>query len=355
MTTETAIEAILNGENFFTCVLKGGCRMEKAACVIRRRNALTGWVAGSSSAPNKPGAQDTGCRDCAQGKQIEKEVSHGAVKAYQMRVGGHRKWDRKAMAKPGQIIEPSPEPAGKVCSRKECKHEGRPQSPDNFHKGSRKDGLCGYCKDCQRDLSEERKAKLAGLKKSLRERLDKAKDLNGQYGPMVTSEQPGPPTKVCPDPACEMKGESQPLDNFYANKGTPDGKSYHCKPCMRRRQKEYDQKRRVPKEGQVIEQPATDDKPITLTKRCNTCGTVKPVKDFSPSNTSKDGYMHICRSCFRGRQESGLHRENDVTLLKLNFEGHADLLAELSRVAAAEFRTVQAQAMVFIQRALARN
>jgi len=333
MTTETAIEAILNGDNFFKCH-SSGCRMEKAACVIRRRNAVQGWIVGKSS--TKPGTEDPTCRTCEQGKKIEKEVSPGAVKAYQMRVGGSRKWDKKAMEKPGQITEPE----WKVCSRKECRHEGRPQPADNFHKGSRKDGLCGYCKDCQRDMAEERKQKLAVLKKSLRDRLDRAAGIE-------PTAEPGP-TKVCPDPACPAERQPQPLDNFHRNKGTADGHAYHCKVCMLRRQKEYDQRRRnavKPKENEVTEKTE---------KRCNTCQTIKPIKEFSPSNTSKDGFMHICRKCCRDRQESGLRRENDVTLLKLNFNEHPDLLAELARVATVEFRTVQAQAMFIIERALAR-
>jgi len=338
--TETAIEAMLNGDSFFTCALKGGCRMEKAACVIRRRNAITGWVAGSSSSPNKPGAQDTGCRDCAQGKQIASEVSPGAVKAYQMRVGGNRKWDKKAMAKPWQILEPSPEPIGKVCSRKECKHGCKPQPLDNFHKGSGAGGKNGYCKDCQREMAEIRKDKLAGAKASLRERLDRAAGIAQEQHAHAAESKP---TKVCHDSGCEAKGAPQPLGNFHNNKATADGKAAYCKPCVLKRQKDYDQKRR----GVVKPYIVTPE-----TKQCNTCMEIKKIEDFAPSNTSKDGRMHICRVCCRARQESGLRRENRVTVLHLNFEGHQELLAGLSNLAAAEFRTVQAQAMMILQRAL---
>ena len=367
MTTETTIEAMLNGDNFFTCQLKGGCRMEKAACVIRRRNAITGWVAGSSSSPNKPGAQDTGCRDCAQGEQIASEVSPGAVKAYQMRVGGNRKWDKKAMAKPGQILEPSPEPIGKVCSRKECKHGCKPQPLDNFHKGSGSGGKNGYCKDCQREMAEIRKDKLAGAKASLRERLDRAAGIAQEQHAHAAESKP---TKVCHDSGCEAKGAPQPLGNFHNNKATADGKAAYCKPCVLKRQRDYDQKRREtvkPNNGAadqkrrdflvVASEPLIPEELCVVGtkpyKLCNTCGAVKKVDDFAASNTSKDGRMHICRECFKGRQESGLRRENRVTVLHLNFEGHPELLANLSKAAQVEFRTVQAQAMFIIERALA--
>jgi len=360
---ETAIETMLNGDNFFTCALKGNCRMEKAACVIRRRNAITGWVAGSSSSPSKAGVHDTGCRDCEQGKQIAKEVSPGSVKAYQMRVGGPRKWDKKAMAKPGHITEPSPAPAGKVCSRKECKHEGRPQPPDNFHKGSRKDGLCGYCKDCMRELAEIRKAKLAGVKKNLRERLDRAAGVTSEQpaeGPKATD---GIPAKICPDQNCEASGRPQPLDAFYNNKNTPDGKAYFCKACMIRKQKAYDQKRRdllvaakqPQQEGkaQTMEQKQEITEKICRSDRCAHAGKAQPIEKFMRSKMSPDGYMHLCKECYRiqATDRVGLKARSSKSL-ELRFDDYPELMTELAKQAKDEFRTVQAQALMILQRAL---
>jgi len=371
MTTETAIEAMLNSDSFFTCQLKG-VRMEKAACVIRRRNALTGWIAGSSASSNKPGAQDTGCRDCEQGKQIAKEVSPGQVKAYQMRVGGSRKWDKKAMAKPGQITEPLPEPAGKVCSRKECKHEGRPQAADNFHKGSRADGLCGYCKDCQRDLAEERKKKLADLKADLRERLDRAAGVTQEQLAEKQDDPSAIPAKICPEPNCVYGRSPQPLDNFYNNKNTTDGKAYFCKACMIRKQKVYDQKRRdllaiavksypvnaiekPPQEGKAktMEQKQEITEKICRSDRCAHAGEAQPIENFMRSKMSPDGYMHLCKVCYRIQavDRVGLKARSGKSL-ELRFDDYPELMTELAKQAKSEFRTVQAQAMMILQRAL---
>jgi len=367
MTTETAMESILSSETFFKCD-KSGCRMEKAACVIRRKNSVQDWIVGKSG--NKPGSGDTACRDCEQGKEIEKEVSPGAVKAYQMRVGG-RKWDKRAMAKPGQITEPSPAPAGKVCSRKECKHEGRPQAAENFHKGSRKDGLCGYCKDCQRDMAEERKQKLAGLKKNLRERLDRAAGIE----PDQPAAEPAT-TKICPEPDCEAKGAPQPLDNFYNNKNNADGKAWFCKVCMIRKQKIYDQKRRdllaiavksypVKEWQEAIEQPQQEGKAQTMeqkqeitekicrSERCAHAREAQPIEKFMRSKMSPDGYMHLCKVCYRiqATDRVGL-KERSAKSLELRFDDYPELMSELAKQAKADFRTVQAQALMILQRAL---
>lgn len=57
----------------------------------------------------------------------------------------------------------------KVCTNKNCPHNGEPQPLDNFHKKTRNaDGLESQCKTCRKDAMREQTRR-------------KAKELNGFY------------------------------------------------------------------------------------------------------------------------------------------------------------------------------
>ncbi len=51
----------------------------------------------------------------------------------------------------------------KICTRKNCEHEGKPQDSSNFSKGqSTRDGLASHCKSCAKREREELRDKRGG-------------------------------------------------------------------------------------------------------------------------------------------------------------------------------------------------
>ena len=90
---------------------------------------------------------------------------------------------------------------------------------------------------------------------------------------------------------CSKCKQTKPVEAFYHNKGTRDGRAYRCRDCCLLRHHEFCAKI---KHTEVH------------AKHCSTCNTLLPISEFNPERSSRDGHRKICRMC--RRFETLLHK-----------------------------------------------
>ena len=97
--------------------------------------------------------------------------------------------------------------------------------------------------------------------------------------------------KWCPD--CSY---AKPLDEFYVNRSSPDGRTRYCKPCIKVRCAETrDRQTR----GQQIapDQRRRRRLPPRTEKRCPRCGETKSLAEFGKNRSNTSGLAAYCRPC----------------------------------------------------------
>jgi hypothetical protein len=104
-------------------------------------------------------------------------------------------------------------------------------------------------------------------------------------------------TKKCPD--C---GEAKAVSDYGRNRSLPDGLSFYCKTCTRRRNTATYAARR---EASGASYSARYDGPDTH-KRCAECREVKPLSEFHRAPKQSGGYNCYCKEC-RRRQNREAH------------------------------------------------
>jgi hypothetical protein len=122
----------------------------------------------------------------------------------------------------------------------------------------KKDGLSGYCKECQKASN-----RISRKKNQLRETV------------LV------PLTKICY--RCNTE---KAAPDFYENKGNRDGLSNFCKKCTKEGSKKNKDKNRN-----------RQNVAAANSKRCPRCKIEKPAYDFYPNKGNKDGLFSWCKKC----------------------------------------------------------
>jgi len=94
---------------------------------------------------------------------------------------------------------------------------------------------------------------------------------------------------------CTRCRQTKELTEFYGDRSRGDGLSSKCKKC------EYECRtlRR-----QQLQERTPEKIPSVDSKRCSKCGKFKPVADFYPVLSNKDGYCDRCKSCSREQSQS---------------------------------------------------
>lgn len=62
----------------------------------------------------------------------------------------------------------------------------------------------------------------------------------------------GEPTKICTNANCKFKGAPQPLSNFYNNSRFSDGKSAECKTCQREYAKKHYESKKLSESKELL-------------------------------------------------------------------------------------------------------
>lgn len=85
---------------------------------------------------------------------------------------------------------------------------------------------------------------------------------------------------------CKQCGETKPLDGFYRNRKSEDGRDFYCKACRQGQGAALRAKRRE----------SRPSKPERTGKRCGRCEQEKPFSEFYRSPTNGK-YSWLCRPC----------------------------------------------------------
>lgn len=117
-------------------------------------------------------------------------------------------------------------------------------------------------------------------------------------------------TKICSRPVCRHAGAPQPVDNFYIDRNSKDGRCYYCKDCQRELSKINTlKKKKAPAAETETKKPdagsAAD--PAPSGKTCSRCGATwgDPEEGFHRSVSVADGYQNICKQCFSAASAKG--------------------------------------------------
>ncbi len=101
--------------------------------------------------------------------------------------------------------------------------------------------------------------------------------------------------------SCNICHTNLPLDDFYRDKNSPDGRMRRCKNCHKLKQ-------------------STPQTRIVITEKCcTTCKITKSVSEFYVQNKNPDGYKIYCKDCSRA-QARGNYSKNKEKYLQTKRE-----------------------------------
>jgi len=118
---------------------------------------------------------------------------------------------------------------------------------------------------------------------------------------------------------CSVCHESKPLEDFYRQRNSPDGRNYTCKTCSRARSASWkaenpERVKEIAERGNA--KPGTHEPAMTGEKTCNACHEAKPVTEFYVQRRSPDGRGYTCKACSRERSvywgATNRHRSAEV-------------------------------------------
>jgi hypothetical protein len=121
-------------------------------------------------------------------------------------------------------------------------------------------------------------------------------------------ENPPSMTRRCPD--CD---QDKPLDEFWRNKSSSDGRATYCIPCFKRRNRAASE-RRAMREGRAMREPS--NRPIHIAdgeRYCPSCQQVLPIEDFVRNRRTKSGFGSYCRPCQRAKVAESIKRRHGTT------------------------------------------
>ena len=115
-------------------------------------------------------------------------------------------------------------------------------------------------------------------------------------------------TEVFPDGTkrCCRCGEVKPIGQFYRHGKTRDGHALMCKSCDVRHLAIHSLKGTTDANGRYLYQAFPDG-----TKRCTTCGEVKPMTEFFANPKAPDGHTYDCKICVNARNSRNYYEHRD--------------------------------------------
>lgn len=118
---------------------------------------------------------------------------------------------------------------------------------------------------------------------------------------------------LVPSKPCRDCGVTKPLEDFWANKLSPDGHALYCKPCFTIRNA-ASAERRAKKQGRVVRKQKSRvvDTPEGM-KFCPRCEQVLPLDDFVRNRSTKTGIGSYCRPCQNNAASESIKRLHGST------------------------------------------
>jgi len=115
--------------------------------------------------------------------------------------------------------------------------------------------------------------------------------------------------KKCCRIDCIHIGELQPLDNFYPDKRSKDGKQSHCRDCHRAFAEAYKYKEKTKPKNKIC------------TKQdCSRLGELQPIDNFYVMLNSPDGHISYCKECSKKKESSRYYEKRDEILEKSRYD-----------------------------------
>ena len=107
---------------------------------------------------------------------------------------------------------------------------------------------------------------------------------------------------------CRDCNVDKPLDQFWRNKASADGRAMYCIPCFSRRNRQAAE-RRAAREGRTL--PPSSPRPSDLAsdeKYCPSCQQVLPLTSFVRNRSAPSGFGGYCRPCQAKKSAESLRR-----------------------------------------------
>jgi len=112
---------------------------------------------------------------------------------------------------------------------------------------------------------------------------------------------------------CRDCDEDKPLDQFWRNKSSPDGRATYCIPCFKRRNRAASE-RRAMREGRAMRESSNRPTDIPDGQRyCPSCEQVLAIGDFVRNRRTKSGLGSYCRPCQRAKVAESIKRRHGTT------------------------------------------
>ncbi len=88
---------------------------------------------------------------------------------------------------------------------------------------------------------------------------------------------------------CTKCGRMRPIDDFYRNASSRDGRQSRCKDCHREAVRRY--------RAKLAEQNEENPPDLDALKECGRCEEAKPGREFHRNRSTTDGLHWVCAEC----------------------------------------------------------
>ena len=107
--------------------------------------------------------------------------------------------------------------------------------------------------------------------------------------------------------------QDKPLDQFWLNRSSPDGRATYCIPCFKLRNRAASE-RRAAREGRQMREPSARPRDVPDDLRyCPSCQQVLPIEDFVRNRHTKSGVGAYCKPCQRAKVAESVKRRHGTT------------------------------------------
>jgi hypothetical protein len=112
---------------------------------------------------------------------------------------------------------------------------------------------------------------------------------------------------------CRDCDQDKPLDQFWLNRSSPDGRATYCIPCFKLRNRAASE-RRAAREGRQMREPSARPRDVPDDQRyCPSCQQVLPIEDFVRNRHTKSGVGAYCKPCQRAKVAESVKRRHGTT------------------------------------------
>lgn len=107
---------------------------------------------------------------------------------------------------------------------------------------------------------------------------------------------------------CRDCNVEKPLDQFWRNRSSADGRALYCIPCFTRRNQEAAE-RRAARQGRTLPPPSARPRDLAPDEKyCPSCRQVLPLARFVRNKSTASGYGSYCRPCQAEKAAESLKR-----------------------------------------------